>query len=165
MKRRRGRGYSEDIIFYSSSVLGQTFFPAVGKSSRADDDDGEVQDTKIEDSLPDTMLDLPALRQHPSYQSLYRVLTLLEYHPPSWSECATRQEEDHDTPVISRYLTQIIKSSLDWFTDSDDDNKRERQQEEIWDLAARRLAERCGRTGIVACLASKDVEGRILTTS
>lgn len=93
-------------------------------------------------------LDLPQIYQKPSYSSLLHTLSLLELTPPIWSHSSTRSEiiETQESLAsqrrgdIARYLGQIIKSPLEWLDDE--------QREEVWELASKRMSERCGRTAM-----------------
>jgi hypothetical protein len=84
---------------------------------------------------------LPSLRQEPDYMTIFNALQSLQ---TTSSDAASREE-------ASRWLTSIIKSSLLWLDVSIAKNdvliEPEEQRETIWDLASRRLAERCGRSG------------------
>lgn len=93
-------------------------------------------------------LDLPQIYQKPSYPSLLQTLSLLELTPPIWSHSSTRSQiiETQESLAsqrrgdIARYLGQIIKSPLAWLDDE--------QREEVWELASKRMSERCGRTAL-----------------
>jgi len=94
--------------------------------------------------------ELPHLWQKPSCQSLLSCLQTLRVEPPVWGIQTSRAEileeqekQQANTPrEIVTFLSSIIKSSLIWI---DDDGEKE----QVWEEASRRLAERCGRTGIV----------------
>lgn len=85
-------------------------------------------------------LELPGLYTKPSAILLLKYLVHLTLLPPSWDGPPA------DTPVAppgpTKWLTSIIASPLHWITD-------EETQEQIWNSASARLAERCGRTGTV----------------
>jgi len=75
---------------------------------------------------------------------MLELLSALELKPSSWSEQASTTLED--TPGISRYLTSILKNSFDWLDDSVDPDGERREM--LWDLASKRISERCGRAGM-----------------
>lgn len=86
--------------------------------------------------------------QKPSSDDLLNTLKQLELSPPIWSHKRRRSEIVHEQEAtayfrreVSMYLSSIIKSSLSWIEDAD-------EKEEIWSEASRRMAERCGRTGM-----------------
>ena len=89
------------------------------------------------------VLDFPRLRDEPSFDEMLGLLSALELKPSSWSDQASATLED--TPGISRYLTSILKNSFDWLDDSVDPDGEKKEM--LWDLASKRISERCGRTG------------------
>lgn len=99
-----------------------------------------------------TELDLPSLSTRPSYQSLFRILKSLEIKPTTWDESEEGREEDaHELQEVNAWLPTIFRSSLGWFVDDEIGNgermSADDQRDQILDLAARRVAERCGRSG------------------
>ena len=91
--------------------------------------------------------EIPHLWQKPAAEELLQCLEKLEVKPPVWGFKVSRadvlREQSagaEDRHEISRFLSSIISSNLTWI-DNDD------QREELWNLASKRLAERCGRTG------------------
>lgn len=106
------------------------------------------------------MFDLPQLYTKPSADALLDTLALLTSAPPSWEPS---ENEDHDKDAsalgkrrtararavqinpegVTRYLTSIVGSGLQWITD-------EEAKEEIWNQASLRLSERSGRTAMGA---------------
>jgi hypothetical protein len=89
------------------------------------------------------VLDFPRLRDEPAFEEMLGLLSALELKPSSWSEQASAKVED--TPGLSRYLTLILKNSFDWLDDSVDPEGEKKEM--LWDLASKRISERCGRTG------------------
>lgn len=93
--------------------------------------------------------DLPQMWQKPSPEELKECLKQLELKPSIWNHKRRRSEVVHEqeetTAYIRRetstYLSSIIRSGLAWIEDDDD-------KELIWSEASRRMAERCGRTGL-----------------
>ncbi|GJN70432.1 hypothetical protein PLIIFM63780_002975 [Purpureocillium lilacinum] len=93
--------------------------------------------------------DLPQMWEKPTYGSLVDALAGLELAPPVWSHDRRRDEiiaeqESLATQLkaeASRYLSSIIKSPLDWLADDD-------EREHVWELASRRMSERCGRSAM-----------------
>ncbi|OQO11722.1 hypothetical protein B0A48_03449 [Cryoendolithus antarcticus] len=107
------------------------------------------------DDEPLHVLDLPQLYSKPSASVLLSILTDLRSEPPSWQATpksgTPRSTSGASTPARPRrkitnegvpaYLTKIISSPLVWIESEDD-------RERIWDLAAKRLSERSGRTAM-----------------
>lgn len=92
--------------------------------------------------------DFPQIWQKPSRDSLMGCLESLRVLPPIWNFRIPRSEiiRSQDSTVQARrvvagYLSNIIKSNLEWIADDD-------QREEIWNLASKRLSERCGRAAM-----------------
>ncbi|TVY65670.1 Protein-lysine N-methyltransferase EFM2 [Lachnellula suecica] len=90
------------------------------------------------------VLDLPRLREEPSFEEMLAVLTSLEVKPLSWSDQASATSED--IPGLSSYLTSILKNSFEWLDDSVDPDGE--KKEVLWDLASKRISERCGRSAM-----------------
>jgi predicted nicotinamide N-methyase len=95
------------------------------------------------------VLDLPQLYTKPSAESLLETLSLLVSAPPSW-EVVDAEDANHEETVVqvnpegvTRYLTSIVSSGLQWIQDED-------IREQIWDQASSRLSERSGRTAMGA---------------
>ncbi|KAA8575654.1 hypothetical protein EYC84_004772 [Monilinia fructicola] len=93
-------------------------------------------------------LDLPQLYKRPSFSELLQVLELLKLPPPSWNSPSRRSQEPDDAQGISRYLTKIIGSELDWLSLGVSEEEWEERCEIIHELASKRLAERCGRSAM-----------------
>lgn len=92
------------------------------------------------------VFDLPNLRTQPTFETLQRTLQALEVKPTTWSEAVKRSTGGSSEAAVSRYLTGIISNLFEWFDrteDGDVDDKREI----LWDLASKRVTERCGRSG------------------
>jgi D-xylulose reductase len=101
------------------------------------------------------VLDLPQPYTKPSAEALLETLALLTTAPPSWEYTKTTETSPQGTelvdarkPVVqvnpegvTRYLTTIISSGLQWI---EDDEVKER----IWDQASARLSERSGRSAM-----------------
>ena len=83
---------------------------------------------------------LPNLRSEPSFDQLLQGLKDLQIQPQAWDDSDNSQNED--SKAVSSYLTSIVSSDLSWLTDVGDS-----QRDVIWELASKRLAERCGRSG------------------
>ncbi|RQM05914.1 hypothetical protein DH86_00002232, partial [Scytalidium sp. 3C] len=90
------------------------------------------------------------LRQKPSYDKLYQVINSLSAQLPSWDGSSQSYvETSQDTEAISRYLTAIIGSDLEWLSnESTPESEAAKQRDTLWELASKRLAERCGRTAM-----------------
>ena len=91
---------------------------------------------------------LPNLRSKPSFVSLYAALESLALLPNSWNGTKSPDPEGLDAKVVNRYLLSVVSSELAWFQDGPDEAMVLEHQDKIWDLASRRMAERCGRTGL-----------------
>jgi len=100
------------------------------------------------------VLDLPQLYTKPSAQALLDTLALLTAVPPSWErKAAPTMNQDvwnpaaHHGPIdpqgVTRYLTSIVSSRLQWIHD-------EEAKEAIYNQASARLSERSGRTAMGA---------------
>lgn len=97
--------------------------------------------------MPKT-IDALHLWQKPAYEHLLNFLEELEIKPLVWGVNVSTPADimsyesmrSQDRREISRFLSSVISSNLTWIEDED-------QREEIWNVASRRLAERCGRTG------------------
>lgn len=92
-------------------------------------------------------LDLPQLWQRPSYEELINVLRGLELALPTWSgkhvdrqEAVHRQESylSQQRGEVTRYLSTVVCNDLDWIESEED-------KETVWQMASRRISERCGR--------------------
>ena len=110
--------------------------------------------------LTDTYaVDLPMLRNEPSYEDLLKTLNDLELPPTSWSETSF-QDISTDAKSVSRYLLSIISSDLKWLEKNDHESELVAcQKDELWELASRRLVERCGRSGKFVQLCEVQVPG------
>ncbi|PHH85272.1 hypothetical protein CDD83_670 [Cordyceps sp. RAO-2017] len=93
-------------------------------------------------------LDFPQMWQKPSLDALLGTLAALELRPPAWgasSPSPPDQDQEHEPLArkgdVTRYLSTIVKSPLGWLDDDDD-------RERVWELASRRMSERCGRTAM-----------------
>lgn len=91
-------------------------------------------------------LDLPRLREEPSFETLVQSLEGLTVNPSTWTDSDMDIDAPRNDVATSRYLTSVLKSPLDWFQDGEGLDVDE-QREKLWDLASQRLAERCGRSG------------------
>jgi predicted nicotinamide N-methyase len=106
------------------------------------------------------VLDLPQLYTKPSADILLQTLSLLTSAPRSWDRTKTlagsenihEKAQGHEPESLSphinpegvtRYLTSIVSSGLQWIDDDD-------AKEEIWNQASARLSERSGRTAMGA---------------
>lgn len=100
------------------------------------------------------VLDLPQLYTKPSAQALLETLALLTVVPPSWDRRAASAEnkplwgraghaESIEPEGVTRYLTSIISSGLQWIHDDE-------AKEAIYNQASARLSERSGRTAMGA---------------
>ncbi|TVY19192.1 Protein-lysine N-methyltransferase EFM2 [Lachnellula arida] len=89
-------------------------------------------------------LDFPRLRDEPSFDEMLGLLSALELKPSSWSNQSSTALED--TPGLSGYLTSILKNSFGWLDDSVDPDGEKKEM--LWNLASKRISERCGRTAM-----------------
>lgn len=87
--------------------------------------------------------------QRPGATDLVEILDSLEVKPPTWSHRRRRSDIlEEQTALaaqkkgeVTRYLSSVIKSPLAWIED-------ESQREDIWELASKRMSERCGRSAM-----------------
>lgn len=87
--------------------------------------------------------------ERPCATYLFEILNSLEVKPPTWSHKRRRSDiveqqialAAQKQGEVTRYLSSVIKSPLAWIDD-------EAQREDIWELASRRMSERCGRTAM-----------------
>lgn len=101
----------------------------------------------LDSSLTVIAVDLPILQNKPSYEKLLKTLKDLELLPTTWNGASTQNPFIEDKS-ISQYLLSIISSDLNWLEKDDDESELvDDQKDELWELASRRLAERCGRSG------------------
>jgi hypothetical protein len=96
---------------------------------------------------PFIALDFPRLLDEPSYGELVDLLSALEIKPSSWTEQNSATVED--TAGVSRYLTSVLSNPFDWLDKSDPEGEK---KEVLWDMASKRISERCGRSGAQAHL-------------
>jgi hypothetical protein len=97
-------------------------------------------------------MDLPNLRKEPTYGVLRSALQALENQPSTWTNSsAAGQSAPTDQAAVLRFLMSVIASDLGWLQDSIDIRGEVltplEQKEKLFDLASRRVAERCGRSG------------------
>ena len=94
-----------------------------------------------------TVVDLPALRTKPSYNKLLKALQNLELPPTTWNG-ASAQSSTVEVKLESQYLLSIVSSDLNWLEKPNEKSVAlSDQRDELWELASKRLAERCGRSG------------------
>ncbi|QUC21442.1 uncharacterized protein UV8b_05685 [Ustilaginoidea virens] len=94
-------------------------------------------------------LDFPQMYQKPAYNILLSTLESLQLSPLVWSHGRNGSDDlaAQESPAsqrkaeVTRYVSTIIKSPLSWIDDDD-------QKETLWELASRRISERCGRTAM-----------------
>jgi len=88
---------------------------------------------------------LPSVRCKPSYEKLCKALQSLEIQPNNWSG----EDEPGSTSLKSTndYLLSIISSDLAWFDTEQTAATVSEQRDRVWDLAGKRMSERCGRSG------------------
>ena len=92
-------------------------------------------------------VELPVLRKKPSYKTLLKTLNDLELRPSSWSG-NSNNDATTDSKALSQYLLSIISSDLIWLDkDGHESEAMNDQKNELWELASKRLSERCGRSG------------------
>ncbi|KAG6008745.1 hypothetical protein E4U21_003941 [Claviceps maximensis] len=105
-------------------------------------------------------LDLPQTYENPSFSVLLATLQSLELSPPIWNHSRRRSEiiveqeslASRHKAEITRYISTIIKSPLLWIEDDE-------QKDVIWELASKRMSERCGRTAMGELVRSWPFEG------
>ncbi|RDL33090.1 uncharacterized protein BP5553_08529 [Venustampulla echinocandica] len=103
-------------------------------------------------SISIDVLDLPRLRDEPTFQTLIETLQVLELNPSRWADSKSELTVAEDTTGVSRWLTSIMKNSFDWLQDlthpDSDGITAAEQLEMLWDLASQRMSERCGRNAM-----------------
>jgi hypothetical protein len=104
-------------------------------------------------AIPDDPLFLPPMSAKPSYRTLLDLLVSLEIHPSTWNGSVTEKKLDvSKEKEVNVWLPAIFRSEFSWFEDTTDTGGKistaDEKREEIFDLAARRIAERCGRSGM-----------------
>ncbi len=96
-------------------------------------------------------MDLPNIRRKPTYEKLLHTLWDLQKKPTSW-DVPSPVEESADDATILKFLMSVIASELDWFTDlvvvDGPVLSATEQKENLLHEASRRVAERCGRSGV-----------------
>ncbi|KAI9810603.1 MAG: hypothetical protein M1827_006165 [Pycnora praestabilis] len=106
-------------------------------SKSTDDDDGPE---------PFHVLDLPQIYTKPPAESLLNILALCASKPQSWDgkeDPIPKGIRTVNPDGLTKYLTSIIASRLQWVEDDDTKDK-------VWELASVRLSERSGRTAMPA---------------
>ncbi|TAQ86611.1 hypothetical protein B7494_g5081 [Chlorociboria aeruginascens] len=83
---------------------------------------------------------LPLVRAQPSFETLLDLLNRLEIGPSSWNSAPIEVVEFKIDTTTSRWLLSVISSDLSWMIDS--------EKHKLWELAAKRIAERCGRSAL-----------------
>lgn len=97
-------------------------------------------------------VELPVLRKKPSYLTLLKTLKELELTPSSWSG-NSNNDPTTEGKTLSQYLLSIISSDLIWLDkDGHESEAVNDQKNELWELASKRLAERCGRSGEISAI-------------
>ncbi|OAA46875.1 hypothetical protein NOR_02511 [Metarhizium rileyi] len=91
--------------------------------------------------------DLPQVYQKPAYEALLAALQGLRLEPPIWNHQQGRHSAHEQESLATRrkaettrYISSIISSPLSWMSED--------EQETLWDLAAKRMSERCGRAAM-----------------
>ena len=99
------------------------------------------------------MLDLPQVHQKPPSDLLLDTLASLARGPSQFQviDPGNESTQNINTVDLSRYLTSIIASPLDWIQD-------EAQREEIWTVASYRISERSGRSALPSISRTFDIE-------
>jgi hypothetical protein len=89
--------------------------------------------------------ELPHLWQKPSYTELLTCLEGLRVQLCVWNPRKQRQTSKtaptYDRREVISFLSSLISSPLAWLSSDE-------EREVIWDQASKRMAERCGRTGM-----------------
>ena len=91
---------------------------------------------------------LPKLQDQPSFEKLSEALEGLALTPASWSTKQVENLGTGDAKGVNNYLLSIISSRLKWLkVKPEGDASATDPKEVLWDLASKRMAERCGRSG------------------
>jgi hypothetical protein len=109
-------------------------------------------------------MELPNLRKQPSYDTILRALLALKIEPATWDVTNISSESDDQVAAL-RFLNSIISSDFDWLNDLPFYNgalSYADQKDMLLGLASKRMAERCGRTGMHPSLNSTSLAGRVI---
>ena len=112
-------------------------------------------------------MELPNLRKQPSYDTILRALLALKIEPATWDVTNISSESDDQVAAL-RFLNSIISSDFDWLNDLPFYNgalSYADQKDMLLGLASKRMAERCGRTGMHPSLNSTPLAGRVILVS
>lgn len=84
---------------------------------------------------------LPNIRSEPEYTMLTRALESLKLLPRNWSDEPIQSQLSPavEDAVVQRFSMSIVSSSLDWLASE--------ERDVVYDMASKRIAERCGRSG------------------
>lgn len=79
---------------------------------------------------------------------LLKILSSLAIQTSTWTGINTEEDAEEKQRIVA-WLPTIFQSDLQWFDDClvGDILRADAQREEIMELAAKRIAERCGRSG------------------
>ncbi|KAH7319137.1 putative methyltransferase-domain-containing protein [Rhexocercosporidium sp. MPI-PUGE-AT-0058] len=96
-------------------------------------------------------MDLPSLRQNPSYNSILKALESLQLKPSSWDETSVPEGTHPEGDVSANvFLISVIMSEFEWLQEMKDDAgvvlSVDDQKEKLITEASSRMSERCGRS-------------------
>jgi hypothetical protein len=92
-----------------------------------------------------TTVSFPSLRSKPSSTTLLSILESLAIDSGTQASISTSTASSlEDLANVNQYLMSIISNDLSWLGDSPE---AEEKKEKVWELASKRIAERCGRSG------------------
>jgi hypothetical protein len=92
-----------------------------------------------------TTVSFPSLRSKPSFTTLLFILESLAIDPDTQASTSTSTaSSQEDLAKVNQYLMSIISNDLSWLGDSPE---AEEKKEKVWELASKRIAQRCGRSG------------------
>lgn len=89
------------------------------------------------------------MRKQPSFTDVLHALERLELQPSSWSTMNEDQAVMNEAKEVNNFLMSVISSDLDWFKPGEGEGATaSAKQDTVRDLAGKRVAERCGRSGM-----------------
>ena len=92
-----------------------------------------------------TTVSFPSLRSKPSPTTLLSILESLAVDSGTRASTSTSTASSiEDLGKVNQYLMSIVSNDLAWLGDSPE---AEEKKEKVWELASKRIAERCGRSG------------------
>ena len=117
----------------------------MARSTSNELDNGTYTQSSYVSSSDSAIVTLPNVKSKPSYEKLCKALQSLEIQPNSWS--GEDDPESTSLKFTNDYLLSIISSDLAWLDTEQTAATASEQRDRVWDLAGKRMSERCGRSG------------------